>query len=131
MVKKNRKAREDIKKKDFDLSKPINVLGMGSDDDPCFGKHYDLVSPECRACGDSEFCIVANSQNLKSRGITVSSQQRFKDIEEADKELTKKRKKAKKLIKEYQGRGLKKFKILIKVSEEINLPKSEVKQLLN
>jgi hypothetical protein len=125
-----RTAREKVDKDNYDLLKPIDILTLGSDDDPCFGKLHDLLSKECKVCGDSEFCAIANAQYLKGKNLKMESNQRFKDIEEANKLLTENKHRAKDLIKKYKEKGLKKFKILIKVSEELNLTKDEVKQLI-
>ena len=129
---KQRKSRsiEKERNKDLDLFKPLNLKVLGSDDDPCFGKLYDLVAPECKVCGDSEFCSIITAQNLKIRNLEMEAEKRFKDVEEGEKNNINKRNNARKLIQEYQKRGLNKFKILIKVSKETNLSKDEVKQLL-
>jgi len=34
---KERTPREEINKDDYDFLKPLDVLSLGSDDDPCFG----------------------------------------------------------------------------------------------
>jgi len=45
---------------------PISIHDFGDfDKDPCFGKHYDLIAPECQACGDLEFCAVVTAQLQK------------------------------------------------------------------
>lgn len=79
--KKKRKAREaTLPKSKF--MKPIDIKQFGSEDDPCFGKHYDLSDSICKRCGDSELCGVVYSQTtLKDKRKKVESKSRFKDME--------------------------------------------------
>lgn len=126
---KNRESRQQIDKSNIDLLKPIDVLSLGGEDDPCFGKLHDLKAPECMECGDSEFCAIVKAQNLHKERLEIESTQRFKDIEEADHKMVDRRKKAKKLIRWYMDSGLKRMKIILKVSRETNLSKDVIKQL--
>jgi hypothetical protein len=131
MAKKNRQPRKSKMDETLDLLKPINVLTLGSNDDPCFGKYHDLVSKECRSCGDSEFCAIALSQNLRVANLKPENKSKFKDIIEADNNLENKISEAKLLIEKYRSQGLPKTRILLKVWDELKLPKEEVKNLLN
>lgn len=124
-----RKPRREIKEKDHDLLQPIDVLSLGSDEDPCFGKLHDLLQSECKSCGDSEFCAIVKAQGLHKERISIETHQRFKDIEEGDQELKQKKEEAKKLITGYREQGLKRLKTIIRVSKELNIPKEVVKQL--
>lgn len=126
-----RKSREEINKEDIDLLKPINISLLGSDEDPCFGKLHDLVAKECRSCGDSEFCAIVKAQGLHKERLDIESNQRFKDIEEADSDMVNKKEEAIALIKDYKEMRLPRMKIVIKVAKEKNLPKEIVKQLYN
>lgn len=127
---RERKSRDKIDKSKFDLLKPIDVLSMGSDNDPCFGKHYDLLAKECRMCGDSEFCAIVKAQNLKITNLLENGDQRYKDIEEAKLIKDSKTDNAKTLIDKYRKQGLRNTKILLKVWEETKLPKDKIKELL-
>ena len=126
---KNRKPRTNIAEDQKDFLKPIDVLSLGSDDDPCFGKHHDLMAKECKNCGDSEFCAIVKAQGLHKERLDIETKQRFKDIEEADEDLLKKKEEAKKLIEGYKDSGLKRLKTIMKVSRELNLQKDIVKQI--
>lgn len=126
---KKRDPRNELEKSNIDLLKPIDVLKLGGEEDPCFGKLHDLVAPECLECGDSDFCAIVKAQNLHKERLDIESEQRFKDIEESDKINLERRKEAKKLIKVYNERGLKRIKIILRVSSQTNLPKEIVKQL--
>lgn len=80
---KKRKARKD-KVKSVNMLKPlepIDIMALGTDDDPCFGKHFDMTEDECKRCGDCNLCqIVTNQKTIKLRG-KVESENRFKDLE--------------------------------------------------
>jgi len=129
MARRNRQPREDINKAQIDLLKPIDVLSLGGEDDPCFGKYHDLKAPECMDCGDAEFCAIVKAQNLHQERAVIESSQRFKDIEEGENELLKKRGKAKKLIEEYKAEGFRRMKTILLVARKTNLTKDQVKML--
>lgn len=130
MAKRNRKARGEIKDPDnIDLLKPLDILSLGGEDDPCFGKYHDLKASECQECGDSEFCTIIKAQNLHKDRLSLEAKQRFKDIEEAKDITIKKESEAKKLIEKYMEKGLQRMKIVLKVSRETNLTKGKIKQL--
>lgn len=128
---KKRKSRDNINKQAYDLLKPIDPFSLGSLDDPCFGKHHDLLAKECVVCGDSEFCSIVTLQTLKVNSAKMETTQRFKDKEEAELTALSKKEKAIELIQSYREKGLKNYKILLKVWEETKLTKEEVKNLLN
>lgn len=68
----------------LDITVPITLDLIGSDNDPCFGKLYDGTASECRRCGDSEVCIIAMGQRNAKVRAEIESKQRFKDIEEEE-----------------------------------------------
>lgn len=127
---KERKSRSKINKTDFNLLKPLDLLKLGNNEDPCFGKYHDLLTTECRMCGDSEFCSVMMAQNMKLKILEREVEQSFKDIHEA--ELIKNQKviDAKKLIKDCREKGFKRSKIIEAVWTGIKLPKEEIRKLL-
>lgn len=112
-----------------DLLKPIDVLSLGGEEDVCFGKYHDLKAPECMECGDSEFCMIVKAQSLTAKRMEIEGTQRFKDIEEADDALTKKRADAKEYILDRKEAGLPRIKTIIKTSKRFNLTKDIVKEL--
>lgn len=78
--KKTREPREKTEQVDF--LKPIDIKKIGTSDDPCFGKLYDLSEEACKRCGDSELCAVVFSQTkAKKVRKKVESKNRFKDLE--------------------------------------------------
>lgn len=131
MAKNKRVSREEINPEEFDLLKPIDILSLGGEDDPCFGKLYDLVASECKICGDREFCAILSSQNLLIKNQNMEAVQRFKDVEEGEKVKNQKIKTAQQLIAKYQLEGIGPTKILLKVMKETKLNKEEVKKLIN
>jgi len=124
-----RKSREEIDKSDYDLLKPLDILSLGGEDDPCFGKLHDLKAEECQQCGDSEFCAIVKAQNLHKERLKIESQQRLKDVEEASEELLKKRKKARKFIDKCKEQGRKRLKTILQTCGKFNLPKDIVTKL--
>ena len=124
-----RKIREKLSDKELDLLKPIDMLSLGSDDDVCFGKHHDLLAPECKECGDSEFCAIVKAQGLHQERLNIEAKQRFKDVEEADEEMVKRKIKAKQIVEKYKKNRFKRLKTILIVSKKLNLPKSVIKQI--
>lgn len=124
-----RKIREKLSNKELDLLKPIDMLSLGSDDDPCFGKHHDLLAPECKECGDSEFCAIVKAQGLHQERLNIEAKQRFKDVEEADEEMVERKAKAKQIVEKYKKNRFKRLKTILIVSKKLNLPKSIIKQI--
>ena len=80
--KKQRKSRNTFTKKKPDMSIPIPMELLGSDEDPCFGKLFDPRTNECQRCGDSEICAIAMGQKNHLLREKVESKQSFKDMEE-------------------------------------------------
>lgn len=94
-----RKGRDTMSKKITDLSSPITLAELGTDNDPCFGKHFDPKSEHCRRCGDSELCIIKMGQlNHKTRS-KVEKEHDYRDTEEIN-PLQDARKKARKRMVE-------------------------------
>lgn len=83
MAKKdNREPRDTEEFEDDDLLTPFDVTKLGTDEDPCFGKLYDLKAEECKICGDIEVCSIAFSQKLTEKRLNIESETKFKDLEE-------------------------------------------------
>lgn len=121
----DRKKRKAPKK--FDYMEVIDITTIGTKDDPCFGKLYDLSENTCRMCGDNARCAIVQSQNQLGDRKTVEKKNRFKDLETADKDeikiyLTKLKNKdglkrfeaVKKAIKKYGKEGKKTYQEIYK-----------------
>lgn len=81
-MKIQREERNKIKKKKLDFSKPLDLTIFGTDQDPCFGKHYSPEAKECNMCGDSQVCAIIVAQSMHQKREAVQKKQAFMDIEE-------------------------------------------------
>lgn len=66
----------------MDITKPITLESLGTNDDPCFGQHHDPRNGDCQRCGDNEFCALAMGQLTHMKRLEIEKQQKFKDMEE-------------------------------------------------
>ena len=124
MAKKNsREPRE--KTKGIDLMEPINITQFGTDDDPCFGKEYNLSTPECKRCGDSELCAIVMGQNNHIKRKTIEDNNRFKDLEIVNKTNTALEEWVKKKMEE----GLKRSEIITKAKNTYGSSREEIKSI--
>lgn len=127
MAKKKRKARESTD--NVDMFKPIDIEKFGSDEDPCFGKHYDLSAEECKRCGDSELCAAVFSRtNAKKLRDKETKGNRYKDMELEDpgKPLNEA---LLNWVKEKKEEGLKRSEIIKKAKKTFGSTRKEVKEL--
>ena len=140
MKKEERKSREKIKK--VDIAEPIldfSVFNL-KDNDPCFGKLWDLRADECRSCGDSEFCGIMFSQGLHNTRSELSSQNHYLDEEHAkymdthdkvDKTFLNKKIKAYAKEKSEKGYDIEKVVRLCKIKfKKHNLTDKELKTII-
>lgn len=58
-----------------------NLEDLGTDNDPCFGKNYNLSTNECKMCGDSELCAICFAQKLNKTRAEIEQESHFKDLE--------------------------------------------------
>lgn len=111
--------------------KPIDISILGTDDDPCFGKHYDLKAEECQRCGDHEFCSIAMAQNLHKTRNEIEGKSDFLDVIEEVQEtkatLTKVR--LKKAIKTRISKGFSFIKTFKSLDRKFIVDKEEVRTL--
>ena len=72
------------------LITPIPAMDFGDPEkDPCFGKLYDLTTPECQSCGDIEFCAIATMASHKQKILSMEKETKALDLE-IDKGFTRK-----------------------------------------
>lgn len=74
--KKNQKVMED--------ASPLQVIdlkSLGTNQDVCFGKNYNLSTKECKLCGDSELCAFATSQALNITRKELEKKNNYKDLD--------------------------------------------------
>lgn len=103
---------------------PVNFEDIGSKNDPCFGKLYDLSQAECRQCGDSEFCctIFANNQGVSR--AEVEKENKFKDLN-----VLVDKKAVNKTIRTLKRKEASKLEILTKLGEKFEITKEEAREL--
>ena len=124
MAKKNtREPRE--KTKEVDFMEPINITQFGTDDDPCFGKEYNLSTPECKRCGDSELCGIVMGQNNHIDRKKIEKNNRFKDLEIVNK--PNKPSALEQWVKMKKDEGLKRSEIIKKAKNTYGSTREEIK----
>lgn len=128
---KKRQNRAEINHENFNILKPIDVLSLGSKDDPCFGKHHDLLAEECIICGDSEFCAIAMAQTLNVKRLEIESEQRFKDIEEVAIINNNRKKEAREMLENLKNNGVKRIRACTTVHHKTGVDFKELKELYN
>ena len=109
----------------IDFLEPIDLSLIGTKDDPCFGKLYNLSTDECKRCGDSELCGVVFSQAMSKARNKINKKSRFKDIElEADTNpsLTK-------WVASKKKEGLKRFEIIKLAKKTYGSSRHEIKTI--
>lgn len=107
--------------------KPFDITKFGTEEDPCFGKEYDLKAPECGMCGDIEACSIAFMLNSTRLRTQLETENKYKDLEEAD--LLKK-KKIKAFIQKKRADGWGDTKIVVKLKTKFNLTRAAAQNFL-
>jgi hypothetical protein len=112
----------DSKVPDKVLLKPFDVTKFGSEDDPCFGKEYDLNADECQICGDIEICSIAFAQKQLRVRAQLEAENKFKDLEEVSMVSEGK---VRDFIQAKRMEGWGDTKIKIKIRTKFNLTKEQ------
>lgn len=127
-----RKSRNKLKKT-VDLLVPVDIYKLGTEDDPCFGKHYNPKETECRRCGDCELCAIVLGQANHKKRETLPKETTFMDMEEKEiyemKPKTKVRKLIKTLVKENPNILVSNLSLQVRAGLEIT--EKEFKSILN
>lgn len=129
-----RKSRKDIVKK-VDTTKPltpIELTKLGTEDDPCFGKHFDLTADECKICGDCNVCSIVFNATTEKKRDKVEKEHRFKDLELEGKKKDKHLKETKesKLVKRLLEKGMPTIKIVKRLVSKFEMDKAKAKKLV-
>lgn len=106
---------------------PFDVTKFGSEDDPCFGKLYDLSALECQECGDIELCAIAFAQGQHIARAKAEGEARFKDLEEEEIIF---KGKVRTYLKKCEEKGMSKTVRVIKAAEKFKKDKTYIKTLL-
>lgn len=80
MGKKKNKQLPDLSKQD-PLNPNTDLMLIGTNGDPCFGKGYDLSTKECKQCGDSEICAFKMAQALGKTRKELEETKHYKDLD--------------------------------------------------
>lgn len=119
-----KKKQEVIKLSEHDPLKPIDITKLGSNQDPCFGKGYDLSTRECKLCGDSELCAIKMAQTLRITRKELEEKNNYKDLD-----VLEDTKGIKKYLRSLKRKGLKRKEIFEKTSEKFEVPIDMVKKI--
>lgn len=102
----------------------VNFEDIGSNNDPCFGRLYDLSQPECRQCGDSEFCCTIFANKVGKTRAEIEKETKFKDLN-----VLVDKKAVNKTIRYMKRKEASKKEILEKIREKYELTVEESRQL--
>ena len=120
---KKRQKEIDLSKQD--IFKPLSSVDvLGTKNDPCFGKLYDLTTSECKQCGDSELCSICFAQSLNKKRSDIEKENRFKDLD-----TLVDIKGAKKYIRSLKRKGLEKKQILDKVIVKFEITRQDARDI--
>jgi len=125
----SRKSRNEIDKSELDLLKPLDLTLIGTENDPCFGKLFDLKAEECKICGDSEICSIVFSQKLNIDRLILEKGNNLKGSPIKKEKVTHDRM-LYLIIKKYLKRGKSDKYILRKCFKRYNLEKSVISVIL-
>lgn len=83
MVKKKKDKLKDAREEleSGDILEPMDISKLGTNGDPCFGKHYDLLTKECKMCGDSELCCIKFTDLMGKTRKELEADTQYKDLE--------------------------------------------------
>lgn len=126
MAKKKKDKLKEVRKEleTGDILEPIDITKLGSGNDPCFGKNYDLSTKECKMCGDSELCCIKFTALMGKTRKELEAETKFKDLEPlVDIEGCKKY--YRKLVREKLG----KKEILDKLQSKFELSRKEARYI--
>lgn len=116
--------RKKKKRVNLDPLVPVSLDMIGSDNDPCFGKGYDLSTDECKQCGDSELCAIKFAAELGKTRKQLEQENNYKDLESLVDT-----KAVYKTIRALKRKNLKMSEILDRLQAKYELSREEVKSL--
>ena len=107
-----------------DPLEPIDITSLGSSNDPCFGKGYNLATKECKMCGDSELCAFKMSQALNITRKELEDKNHYKDLD-----MLEDIKGIKKFMRSLIRKDKDKKEIVKKTSEKFEVPKKDIRKI--
>lgn len=124
MKKKTKKKTELPSISEGNIFKPITLDMIGTNGDPCFGKHYDLSTSECKSCGDSELCAIKFASKVGKTRKKLEDENEYKDLDVLiDKSA------AKKYYRKLKREGAEKKDILDKLQRKFEVSRKEARAL--
>ena len=124
MAKNKREPKKKASLKPEAFLEPIDITKFGTDDDPCFGKLYNLADDACRRCGDSGLCGLVFGQSTHKDRKKIEKENRFKDLE-----INSENKALINWVKEKKKEGLERMKIISKGVKTFGVTRQEIKQI--
>lgn len=112
--------------KGINTLEPIDLAKVGTADDPCFGKLYDLSTEECKRCGDSELCCTVFSQSMDKARKKFEKSNRVKDMELTEPKVNEA---LAKWVKEKKDEGLKRSEVIKKAKKTFGSTREEIKEI--
>lgn len=103
---------------------PFSLEELGSSNDPCFGRAYDLSTKECKQCGASELCAIKMSQELNITRRQLEEQNHYKDLDSLEDVAG-----IKKYIRGLIRKGKERREIVQKTSEKFEVPKKIIRKI--
>lgn len=120
---KKKKSKSEIKVSPSEsILKVTDISKIGTPDDPCFGKEYDLSTKECKRCGDSETCAIVFAQFMGVTRKQLETESSFKDIGTDIDAI-------KKYIRGLIRKGLDRREIVSKVVEKYDMDKKDARSI--
>ena len=116
---------------ELDMTKPLDLTKFGSEEDPCFGKLYDLNTKQCKLCADADFCAIKMAQTQSVTRKELNKQNEFIDeFEISDIKLDKTtKKKVKKYMSRRIDKGMKPILARKKAMKKYKITKDQVKEI--
>lgn len=78
-----KKTPKSSKIKGVDVTKPLDIEKFEADyfieEDDCFGKEWDMSTPECAMCHDNEVCGILTAARLKKKVAQIEKKTTFLD----------------------------------------------------
>ena len=126
MVKRKKDKLKNVREEleNGDILEPMDISKLGTNGDPCFGKHYDLSTKECKMCGDSELCCIKFTDLMGKTRKELEAETQYKDLEPLI-DMAGCKKYYRKLVRDRLG----KREILDKLQSRFELSRKEARDL--
>ena len=120
----SKRKQKQIELEETPILEPVDIKSIGSNNDPCFGKEYNLSTKECKMCGDSELCCIKFAELMGKTRKKLESETQFKDLESLINIKTNK-----KTIRQLRRKGDDRKTIIDKIQAKYELTKEEARTI--